>query len=105
MADDGAAAVALTRGVGGDRREQQAAGERGDVGRGGEVGRLLAVDAVGVEAGGDARGVGRERRAGGVAGLDAAALGADGGELEGAAALEVGRPCTQGSLPRLERQP
>ena len=52
-------------------------------------GRLLAVDAVGVQAGRDAGGVGGERRAGGVAGLDAAGLLADGLELERAAALEV----------------
>ena len=38
-----------------------------EVGRGGEVGRLPAVDLVGVEAGRRAGGVGGERRAGGVA--------------------------------------
>ena len=65
------------------------ASANGEVAGGREVGRVLAVDLVGVQAGGDAGGVGRERRAGGVADLDAAALLADGRELERAAALEV----------------
>src|SRR5262249_5641387 len=71
--------------------EQEAVGQRLQIAGGGEVGRLLAVHAVGVQAGRDARGAGRERRARGVAGLDPASLVAARSELEGAPRLEVVR--------------
>src|SRR4051812_27954132 len=75
----------------GDLRVEQAPGERGDVGGGGEVRGVLAVHAVGVQAGGDARRVRGERRAVGIAGLDAAALVAARRELERAPGGEVVR--------------
>src|SRR4051794_28578747 len=93
----GRAALAAERAVGRDGGERGAAldrgGGRGDgvvVRRLGDVVGALAVDLIGVEAGGDAGRVGRERRGLGVAGLDAADLGpAVGRELERAAVGQV----------------